>query len=204
MTSFIDEHRDAYGVEPICRVLPIAPSIYHKRLAQRRDPSRLSARAQRDKVLKPEIVRVFAENFAVYGVRKVRRQMRREGYDIARCTVERLIRDIGLAGVIWGKPVRTTISYKATPCPLDHANRQFYAPGPNKLWVSDFNLCRNMRGLRLRGLCHRYLRPPDRGLGGQQDSACQLCSGCAGTGDPPEGAMAAVRVNRIATLEWFE
>ena len=138
MTSFIDEHRDAYGVEPICRVLPIAPSTYHERVAQRRDPSRLSARAQRDQMLKPEIVRVFAENFAVYGVRKVWRQMRREGYDIARCTVERLMRDMGLAGVIRGKPVRTTISDKAAPCPLDHVNRQFYAPAPNMLWVSDF------------------------------------------------------------------
>ena len=138
MTSFIDEHRDAYGVEPICRVLPIAPSTYHERVAQRRDPSRLSARAQRDQMLKPEIVRVFAENFAVYGVRKVWRQMRREGYDIARCTVERLMGDMGLAGVIRGKPVRTTISDKAAPCPLDHVNRQFYAPAPNMLWVSDF------------------------------------------------------------------
>lgn len=99
-------------------------------MAQRRDPSRLSARAQRDKVLKPEIVRVFAENFAVYGVRKVWRQMRRNGYDIARCTVERLMRDMGLAGVIRGKPVRTTISDKAASCPLDHVNRQFYAPAP--------------------------------------------------------------------------
>jgi len=138
MTSFIDEHRDAYGVEPICRVLPIAPSTYHERVAQRRDPSRLSARAQRDQMLKPEVVRVFAENFAVYGVRKVWRQMRREGYDIARCTVERLMRDMGLAGVIRGKPVRTTISDKAAPCPLDHVNRRFYAPAPNMLWVSDF------------------------------------------------------------------
>lgn len=110
MTSFIDEHRDAYGVEPICRVLPIAPSTYHERVAQRRDPSRLSGRAQPDKALKPEIVPVFGENYAVYGVRKVWRQMRLEGYDIARCTVERLKRDMGLTGVIRGKSVRTTIS----------------------------------------------------------------------------------------------
>lgn len=88
MTAFIDEHREEYGVEPICRVLPIAPSTYHERVAQRRDPSRLSARAHRDQALKPEILRVFAENFGVYGVRKVWRQMNREGFDIARCTVE--------------------------------------------------------------------------------------------------------------------
>ncbi len=81
---------------------------------------------------------MFAENFAVYGVRKVWRQMKREGFDVARCTVERLMRDMGLQGVIRGKPVRTTISDKAAPCPLDHVNRQFHAPAPNRLWVSDF------------------------------------------------------------------
>jgi putative transposase len=138
MIAFIDEHREAYGVEPICRVLPIDPSTYHERVAQRRDPARQSARARRDQALKPEVRRVFAENFAVYGVRKVWRQMGREGFDVARCTVERLMRDMGLQGVIRGKPVRTTISDKAAPCPLDHVNRQFHAPAPNRLWVSDF------------------------------------------------------------------
>ena len=138
MIAFIDEHRGDYGVEPICRVLPIAPSTYHEHLAQRRDPSRLSSRAQRDQMLKPEVIRVFAENFGVYGVRKVWRQMRREGFDTARCTVERLMCDLGLQGVIRGKPVRTTISDKAAHCPLDQVNRQFHAPAPNMLWVSDF------------------------------------------------------------------
>ena len=138
MTAFIDDHRGEYGVEPICRVLPIAPSTYHERARQRRDPSRLSARAQRDFALKPEILRVFAENFCVYGVRKVWRQMQREGFGIARCTVERLMGDLGLQGVIRGKPVRTTISDKAAPCRLDQVNRQFHAPAPNMLWVSDF------------------------------------------------------------------
>jgi putative transposase len=138
MIAFIDDNRSIHGVEPICKVLPIDPSTYHKRAAQRRDPSQLSARAQRDIALKPEVARVFAENFAVYGVRKVWRQMQREGFSIARCTVERLMRDMGLAGVIRGKPMRTTFSDKAAPCPLDHVNRQFHAPAPNKLWVSDF------------------------------------------------------------------
>ena len=138
MIAFIDDNRGSHGVEPICNVLPIAPSTDHKHVAERQDPSRLTARARRDLALKPEIARVFAENFAVYGVRKVWRQMRREGHDIARCTVERLMRDLGLAGVIRGKPVRTTISDKAAPCPLDHVNRQFHAPAPNRLWVSDF------------------------------------------------------------------
>ena len=138
MIAFIDDNRADHGVEPICTVLPIAPSTYHKHVAQRLDPLRLSARARRDVALKPEIARVFAENFAVYGVRKVWRQMRREGFTIARCTVERLMRDMGLAGVIRGKPVRTTISDKAAPYPLDHVNRQFHALAPNRLWVSDF------------------------------------------------------------------
>jgi transposase InsO family protein len=138
MITFIDDNRGIYGVEPICKVLPIAPSTYHEHVAQRQDPTRLSARARQDMALKPEIARVFAENFAVYGVRKVWRQMMREGFLIARCTVERLMREMGLAGVIRGKPVRTTISDKAAPCPLDHVNRQFHAPAPNRLWVSDF------------------------------------------------------------------
>lgn len=133
MIAFIDDNRASYGVEPICNVLPIAPSTYHKHAVQRRDPTQLSARAQHDAALKPEVARVFAENFAVYGVRKVWRQMQCEGFGIARCTVERLMRDMGLAGVIHGKPVRTTFSDKAAPCPLDHVNRQFHAPEPNKL-----------------------------------------------------------------------
>ena len=138
MIGFIDEHRGHYRVEPICRVLPVAPSTYHEHVAQRRDPSRLSARAQRDEALKPEVLRVFAENFSVYGVRKVWRQMQREGFDVARCTVQRLMRDLGLQGVIRGKPARTTISDKAAPCPLDRVNRHFYAPAPDRLWLSDF------------------------------------------------------------------
>jgi len=138
MITFIDDNRGSYGVEPICKLLPIAPSTYYSHVAKRQDPSRMSARAQRDILLKPEVARVFAENFGVYGVRKVWRQMKREGYDIARCTVERLMHDMGLAGVIRGKPVRTTISDKAAPCPLDHVNRQFHSPAPNMLWVSDF------------------------------------------------------------------
>jgi putative transposase len=138
MISFSDDHREVHGVEPICKVLPIAPSTYHAHVAKRADPEKLSTRAKRDMALKPEIARVFAENFEVYGVRKVWRQLQREGFDVARCTVERLMRGMGLQGVIRGKPVRTTISDKAAPCPLDHVNRQFRAPRPNALWVSDF------------------------------------------------------------------
>jgi putative transposase len=138
MIAFIDDHREAHGVEPICRVLPIAPSTYHDHVVKRADPKKLSARAKRDLELKPEIERVFAENFEVYGARKVWRQMVREGFSVARCTVERLMADLGLHGVIRGKPIRTTVQDKAAPCPLDRVNRVFHAPAPNMLWLSDF------------------------------------------------------------------
>jgi len=138
MIAFIDDQRAVHGVEPICKVLPIAPSTYHAHAAQRRDPLRLSARARCDLALKVEVRRVFEANFRVYGVRKVWRQLRREGFDVARCTVGRLMRAMGLAGVVRGKPVRTTISDRSAPCPLDRVNRQFRAPAPNMLWVSDF------------------------------------------------------------------
>jgi putative transposase len=146
MIAFIDDHREAYGVEPICKVLPIAPSTYREHAARRADPAKLSARAKQDVSLKMEIRRVFAENFEVYGVRKVWRQLRREGFDIARCTVERLMRNMDIRGVIRGKPVKTTISDKAAPCPLDHVKRQFRAPRPNVLWVSDFTYVATWQG----------------------------------------------------------
>jgi transposase InsO family protein len=138
MIAFIDDHRDEYGVEPICRVLPIAPSTYYAEAAARADLSKRSVRAQRDIALKVHVQRVFDENFGVYGVRKVWRQMKREGADVARCTVERLMKSMGLQGVIRGKPVKTTLSDKSSPCPLDRVNRHFKAPAPNLLWVSDF------------------------------------------------------------------
>jgi putative transposase len=146
MIGFIDDQRQAYGVEPICKVLPIAPSTYHAHVASRRDPARLSERARRDGVLKTEIDRVFKDNFGVYGVRKVWRQMKREGFDVARCTVARLMKAQGLQGVIRGRPVRTTVSDKAAPCPLDLVNRQFLAPRPNVLWLSDFTYVATWQG----------------------------------------------------------
>ena len=138
MIAFIDTHGGTHGVEPICKVLRIAPSTYHAHVAKRRDPAKLSARARQDAALKIEVRRVFDQNFSVYGVRKVWRQLKREGFDVARCTVSRLMRDMGLRGVIRGKSVRTTISDTAAPCPLDHVNRQFKASRPNVLWLSDF------------------------------------------------------------------
>ena len=138
MIAFIDEHRALHGVEPICRVLPIAPSTYHAHAARRADPGKLPARARRDITLRTEIRRVYEENFRVYGIRKVWRQLLREGIAVARCTVARLMRTMGLQGVVRGKRVPTTISNAAAPCPLDRVNRQFKAPRPNALWVSDF------------------------------------------------------------------
>ena len=105
MIAFIDDHRQVHGVEPICRVLPIAPSTYHAHVARRRDPARAPVRARRDAELRPEIARVHAENFGVHGVRKVWRQLRREGVAVARCTVERLMRVMGLRGAVRGKTV---------------------------------------------------------------------------------------------------
>ena len=146
MIAFIDEHRQAHGVEPICKILPIAPSTYYDHAAKRRDPGKLSERAKRDAGLKVEIKRVFDANFVVYGARKVWRQMKREGHDVARCTIERLMRDMGLQGAIRGKPVKTTISDKAASRPLDKVNRQFTAPRPNALWVSDFTYVATWQG----------------------------------------------------------
>ena len=146
MISFIDEHRSRLGVEPICRLLPIAPSTYYEVIAKRTDVDRLSARTRRDMALKIEIRRVFNENFQVYGVRKVWRQLQREGFDIARCTVARLMRMMGLQGIIRGKPVKTTVSDRAAPCPLDRVNRQFHAPAPNMLWLSDFTYVATWQG----------------------------------------------------------
>lgn len=138
MISFVDAYRDEHGVEPICRVLAIAPSTYHAHARRRANPEMAPARVRRDAQLTGEIRRVFDDNFQVYGVRKVWRQLGREGFDVARCTVARLMRKMGLQGVIRGRRARTTAADKAAPCPLDRVNRQFQAAQPNALWVSDF------------------------------------------------------------------
>ena len=146
MVDFIEAHRDAHGVEPICAVLPIAPSTYYDHLAKRADPARRSDRARRDEVLRPEIRRVFEENWRVYGVRKIWHQLRREGFNVARCTVARLMKDMDIQGIIRGKPHRTTIPDKKAPCPLGKVNRQFRVPAPNVLWVSDFTYVATWKG----------------------------------------------------------
>ena len=132
MTAYITENKDRYGVEPICDCLPIAPSTYYD--ARSRPPS---ARALRDAELKEKIRQVHAGNFSVYGARKVWRQLRREGIQVARCTVERLMRDLGLRGVVRGKSRRTTIPDERAPRPADLVDRNFSASRPNQLWVAD-------------------------------------------------------------------
>src|ERR1700751_4848846 len=122
MIAFIDDNRTLSGVEPVCRVLPIAPSTYRAHVARRVDPGKAPARARRDAVLRARIRQIFEANFAVYGVRKVWRQLGREGTTVARCTIARLMRQMGLRGVVRGKEVRTTIPSKA-PCPADRVNR---------------------------------------------------------------------------------
>jgi putative transposase len=140
---FVDQHRQTHGVEPICKVLQIAPSGYRRYVARRRDTARLSKRAQRDATLLPQIERVWQANLQVYGADKVWMQMNREGLPVARCTVERLMRHLGLRGV---KVVRTTVSDRKVACPLDRVNRQLRADRPNQLWVSDFNYVSTWQG----------------------------------------------------------
>jgi transposase InsO family protein len=133
--GFVDEHAGTYGVEPICCELAIAPSTCHDHVVRRIDPARRSNRSKRDEALRMEIKRVYAENRQAYGARKVWHQLRREGFKVARCTVERLMREMGLKGVVRGKTTITTIADKSAPCPLDKVNRAFKADRPNKLWA---------------------------------------------------------------------
>ena len=146
MISFVDAYRDEHGVEPICKVLPIAPSTYHEHVRRRHQPETAPTRVKKDARLMHEIRRVYEDNFEVYGVRKVWRQMQREGLAVARCTVARLMRKMGLSGVIRGRRVKTTVSDTRAPCPLDHVNRQFKAARPNALWVSDFTYVATWQG----------------------------------------------------------
>jgi putative transposase len=137
MVSFIDDHRVEHGVESICQQLEIAPSTYYEHKARLADPSKLSRRAVRDGELCVAIERVWKENFGVYGARKVWRQLRREKVDVARCTVERLMRKMGLRGVVRGRKVKTTIPEDLAAKPADLVRRSFQASRPNQLWVAD-------------------------------------------------------------------
>ena len=147
MVGFIDEHREQFGVEPICAVLPIAPSLYYELKAQARDPQRRPARAQRDEGLGEHIQRVWREHREVYGVRKVWKQLLREGHAVARCTVARLMRRRGLAGVVRGRKFTvTTRPDVAAARPPDLVTRQFTAERPNQLWVADLTYVATWRG----------------------------------------------------------
>lgn len=138
MKAFIDEHRGRFGVEPICRVLQVAPSMYWRHAARQRNPALLCPRARRDAKLVADIERVWRSNRCVYGADKVWRALNRQGIRVARCTVERLMRARGLRGAMRGKKVRTTRPDAAMPCPQDRVQRQFRASRPNQLWVADF------------------------------------------------------------------
>ncbi|WP_237174135.1 IS3 family transposase [Paracandidimonas lactea] len=146
VNAYIDQHRDLYGVEPICKVLQVAPSAYRRYAARCRNPQLRSQRAQRDEQLKPQIHRVWEQNFRVYGARKVWKQMNRQSIRVARCTVERLMGDLGIEGVRRGKRVRTTVPGSAVACPQDLVRRQFEADRPNRLWVADFTYVSTWQG----------------------------------------------------------
>jgi putative transposase len=146
MVAFIDAHQEAYGVESICGVLPIAPSTYYRQKALARDPAKRSARAQRDDVVRSEIRRVYDGNRQVYGVRKVWRQLKRERITVPRCGVERLMKALGLQGVVRGRRTRTTVPESAADRPMDLVTRDFTATRPNQLWVSDLTYIATWRG----------------------------------------------------------
>jgi hypothetical protein len=147
MVRFIDEHRGKFGVEPICDVLPIAPSVYSEQRARLCDPARCPPRVRRDHALGAHIRRVWQANREVYGVRKVRQQLRREGHAVARCTVQRLMRQLGLRGAIRGRRFKiTTQPDTAAPCPADLVTRLFTATRPNELWVADLTYVATWRG----------------------------------------------------------
>ena len=144
--SFLDSHREELGIEPICRELAIAPSSYHDHAARLADPGKRSVRVRRDDEIKQQIRRVHGDSSGLYGTRKVWHQIRREGATVAKCTVERLMRAMGLAGVRRGKTTITTVSNPKAPCPLDKVNREFRVSRPNALWVVDFTYVHTWAG----------------------------------------------------------
>jgi putative transposase len=146
MVSFISDHRAEYGVESICANLPIAPSTFYEHKAREADPNRLPDRTKRDLELCVDIQRVWEENFQVYGARKVWRQMNREDIEVARCTVERLMKHLGIEGARRGRSCRTTIPDNAAELPADLVKRQFVADRPNQLWVADITFVATWSG----------------------------------------------------------
>lgn len=145
--AFMEAHLESFGIEPMCRVLRIAPSTRHAHARRKADPNLRSTRAKEDERLAAQIVRVHAKNFGVYGARKVRLQLNREGFKVGRDRVARLMARLGLEGVVRGKAIRTTTPDKAATCPFDLVNRQFHAPAPNMLWVSEFTYVSTWTGM---------------------------------------------------------
>ncbi len=198
MMSFIDAHRGRYGVGPVCAEVPIAPSTYYEHKAREGEPERAPGRVRRDEWLCGEIRRVYAEHFGVYGVRKVWRQLRREGVAVARCTVARLMRRMRLQGAVRGRRAKTTHSGVQGERPDDRVNREFKVSRPNALWVSDprfrhsgagFDLRGHVARVRLHGLRHRRLCAAHRGLAGIEFTAHGLGPRCTRTG--PSRALCA-------------
>ena len=203
MIAFIDDHRCVHGVGPICRVLGIAPSTFYSFKAGERDPALASDRAKQDRLDLAAIKEAFDDSRGRYGARKVWHQLRREGRDIARCTVERLMKAMGLQGVVRGKKVVTTNPDTAQPCPDDKVNRAFKADMPNQLWVSDFTYVSSWQGMVyvairrenspldcfLTLLIHRRLRPEDRWLARLNLDDDRFCSRCPEPGHLPEGTI---------------
>ena len=203
MIAFIDDHRCVHGVGPICRVLGIAPSTFYSFKAGERDPALASDRAKQDRLDLAAIKEAFDDSRGRYGARKVWHQLRREGRDIARCTVERLMKAMGLQGVVRGKKVVTTNPDNAQPCPDDKVNRAFKADMPNQLWVSDFTYVSSWQGMVyvairrenspldcfLTLLIHRRLRPEDRWLARLNLDDDRFCSRCPEPGHLPEGTI---------------
>jgi putative transposase len=167
MVGFIEEQRAAYGVEPICAVLPIAPATYYEHRGWKLDPTRRSERAKRDEELRFEIERVWKDNFSAYGAEKVWRQLRREAFDVARCTVERLMNAMGLRGTVRGRAFKvTTIADETAVRPPDLVQRDFRASRPNRLWVADLTCVATWSGFVYRRFRDRRLLSGNRRLAG--------------------------------------
>jgi putative transposase len=146
MVTFIDSHREEYGVEPICALLPMAPSTYYEHKARQADASRTPARVRRDRELEGQIQRIWDENFQVYGVRKMWRQLNREAIHAARCTVARLMARMGLRGAVRGRQFKTTVPDATLVRPEDRVKRNFVVERPDALWVSDLTYVATWRG----------------------------------------------------------
>ena len=180
MIDFIEESREALGVEPICRALQFAPSTYYDRRAIARDPDRASLRAKSDAALSLKIDGAWENNRKLYGARKIWHVLRREGEDVARCTVERLMHTLGIKGVVRGKRVITTNPDTSQPCPEDKVNRLFKADRPNKPMGFRLHLCAHVVRHGLRSICNRRLRAAHRGLARLHFDEDPVRARCAG------------------------